>query len=40
LPIPLGHRNELIVELGVNLRSELLGCRGWHGAHLPVRLLS
>ena len=30
LPIPLGHRNELIVELGVDLRSELLGLRGWH----------
>jgi hypothetical protein len=30
LPIPFGNRNELIVELGVDLRSELLGHRGWH----------
>jgi hypothetical protein len=35
LPILLGNRNELIVELGVDLRSELLGHRGWHGRHLP-----
>jgi hypothetical protein len=30
LPILFGNRNELIVELGVDLRSELLGHRGWH----------
>jgi hypothetical protein len=30
LPILLGNRNELIVKLGVDLRSELLGHRGWH----------
>jgi hypothetical protein len=32
LPIPLGNRNELIVELGVDLRSELLGLGGGHGS--------
>jgi hypothetical protein len=37
LPILLRNRNELIVELGVDLRSELLGHRGWYG---PCRLLS
>jgi len=36
LPIPLGNRHELIVELGVDLRSELLGCCGRHGWHLPI----
>jgi hypothetical protein len=30
LPILLGNRNELIVKPGVDLRSELLGHRGWH----------
>jgi hypothetical protein len=28
LPIPLGNCHEFIVELGVDLRSELLGRRG------------
>jgi len=32
LPILFGNRNELIVELGVDLRSELLGHGGWHGS--------
>jgi hypothetical protein len=31
LPILLGNRNEFIVELGVDLRSELLRHPGWHG---------
>jgi hypothetical protein len=40
LPIPLGNRHELVVELGVDLGGELLGGRGWHGSRFPVRLLS
>ena len=36
LPILLRNRNELIVKLGVNLRSELLGDRGWHGLPPPL----
>ena len=36
LPILFGNRNELIVELGIDLRSKLLGLGGWHGPHLPV----
>lgn len=36
LPILLRNRNELIVKLGVDLGSELLGGRGWHG--LPPSL--
>jgi hypothetical protein len=35
LPILLRNRNELIVELGVDLRSELLGDPGWHGLPPP-----
>ena len=35
LPILLGNRNKFIVELGVDLRSELLGHRGWHGPPPP-----
>jgi hypothetical protein len=35
LPIQFGNRNELIVELGVDLRSELLGHRG---SHVPTSL--
>ena len=40
LPILLGNRNELIVKLGVDLRSKLLGYRSWHDHHIPVRLQS
>jgi hypothetical protein len=39
LPILPRNRNELIVELGVDLRRELLG-RGWHGFRFLVRFLS
>jgi hypothetical protein len=35
LPILLGNRNQLIVELGVDLWSELLGLRGWYGLPPP-----
>jgi hypothetical protein len=36
LPISFRNRNELIVELGVDLRSELLG--GWHGLPPPYSI--
>jgi hypothetical protein len=36
LPILLRNRGELIVKLSVNLRSELLGDRGWHGLPPPL----
>ena len=31
LSVLLGNRNKLVIELGVDLRSELLSRRGWHG---------
>jgi hypothetical protein len=40
LPKFLGNCNELIVKLGIDLRSELLGRRSWHVPYLPLRLLS
>ena len=40
LPILLGNCNELIVKLGIDLRSELLGHPSWHDLTSPVRVLS